>query len=161
MTALTSVDVAGGQALGLARLSHQALVEIDEEACATLRLNRPGWDVIEDDIRSPEVLRRAESEWYRVDLLAGGVPCPPFSVAGKQLGEDDERDLFPAMLELARLARPRAVLIENVRGLISRNSMTIGSGSLTLCRTWGMRSGDGSSITRVTTGCPNCVRELP
>ena len=124
MTALTSIEMcagAGGQALGLeqAGFAHQALVEIDGEACATLRSNRPGWDVIEGDIRSTEVLRRAETEWYRVDLLAGGVPCPPFSLAGKQLGEDDERDLFPAMLELALRARPRAVLIENVRGLLS------------------------------------------
>ena len=104
---------------GAGGFAHQALVEVDGEACATLRANRPGWDVIEGDIRSAEVIQRAETEWYRVDLLAGGVPCPPFSLAGKQLGEDDERDLFPAMLELARRARPRAVLIENVRGLLS------------------------------------------
>src|SRR5439155_95660 len=53
-----------------------------------------------------------------VDLLSGGVPCPPFSFAGKQLGEDDERDLFPVMLAMAEALAPKAVMIENVRGLL-------------------------------------------
>lgn len=53
-----------------------------------------------------------------LDLLAGGVPCPPFSAAGKQLGRDDERDLFPRMLDLIEQLKPRAVMIENVRGLV-------------------------------------------
>ena len=50
---------------------------------------------------------------------AGGVPCPPFSIAGKQLGRGDERDVFPAALRLVGETRPRAVLLENVRGLAS------------------------------------------
>ncbi len=54
----------------------------------------------------------------RVDLLAGGVPCPPFSIAGKQLGNLDERDLFPEALRLIAECAPKAVLIENVRGLL-------------------------------------------
>ena len=52
-----------------------------------------------------------------IDLLAGGVPCPPFSIAGKQLGAGDERDLFPHALRLTAETGPRAVLLENVRGL--------------------------------------------
>ncbi|GAA3770199.1 DNA cytosine methyltransferase [Streptomyces phyllanthi] len=62
-----------------------------------------------------------EPEWLQpgqLDLLAGGVPCPPFSAAGKQLGRDDERDLFPRMLDLVEELKPRAVMIENVRGLV-------------------------------------------
>lgn len=51
-------------------------------------------------------------------MLAGGVPCPPFSVAGKQLGENDERDLFPEALRLIKEIRPRAVMLENVRGFL-------------------------------------------
>jgi DNA (cytosine-5)-methyltransferase 1 len=68
-----------------------------------------------------EVREGSGSSWLQpgqLDLLAGGVPCPPFSAAGKQLGRDDERDLFPRMLELVEDLKPRAVMIENVRGLV-------------------------------------------
>lgn len=51
-------------------------------------------------------------------MLSGGVPCPPFSIAGKQLGSDDERDLFPQMLRLVEDINPKVVMIENVRGLL-------------------------------------------
>src|SRR4051794_604834 len=53
------------------------------------------------------------------DLPGGGVPCPPFSIAGKQLGGDDERDLFPEALRLAAEIQPRAVMLENVPGFAS------------------------------------------
>ncbi len=119
---LTSVEVcagAGGQALGLeqAGFEHLACVEIDQQACETLHLNRPEWNVVEGDLREV-VASEALSEHTGCDLLAGGVPCPPFSLAGKQLGADDERDLFPAILDLTEQLNPRAVLIENVRGLL-------------------------------------------
>lgn len=106
----------GGQALGLeaAGFAHAAAIEIDEAACATLRLNRPTWKVIEDDVRTVD-----PKDYEGVDLLAGGVPCPPFSIAGKQLGKDDERDLFPVALGMVRKAKPRAVLLENVPGFAS------------------------------------------
>ena len=94
---------------------HAALVEIDATSCATLRSNRPLWNVIQEDVRS-------FNGWpYRgVDLLSGGIPCPPFSVAGKQLGRDDERDLFPAVLRLVQEIAPKVVMIENVRGLLDK-----------------------------------------
>lgn len=109
----------GGQALGLALagFQHAALVEIDQDACATLRSNRPEWPIINDDIRSPE--RFVVEDHVGIDLLAGGVPCPPFSVAGKQLGSDDERDLFPAAIRLIEVLTPRAIMLENVRGLMA------------------------------------------
>jgi DNA (cytosine-5)-methyltransferase 1 len=53
-----------------------------------------------------------------IELVAGGVPCPPFSHAGKQLGADDERDMFPEALRLVEEASPLAVMLENVRGLL-------------------------------------------
>lgn len=115
---LKSIEIcagAGGQALGLeqAGFEHLALVEIEHAACDTLRLNRPSWNVIEGDIHTFTATEfRGE-----IDLLAGGVPCPPFSVAGKQLGADDERDLFPEALRLVAECEPRAVMIENVRGI--------------------------------------------
>ena len=107
---------AGGQSIGLelAGFQHAAAIEIDPAACRTLRQNRPSWAVLEGDVRS------VDGRQYRgIDLLAGGVPCPPFSIAGKQLGPDDERDLFPEALRLVDEARPRAVMLENVRGLAS------------------------------------------
>ncbi len=106
---------AGGQALGLeqAGFEPQALVEIEKACCNTLRVNRPNWNVIEGDIKEFD-----GTPYQGVDLLAGGVPCPPFSKAGKQLGRDDERDLFPEALRLVGEIKPRAVMLENVRGFL-------------------------------------------
>ena len=106
----------GGAALGLERAGfcHVALIDNNPHACATLRTNRPYWNVIEGDIRQAE-----SSPWRDIDLLSGGLPCPPFSIAGKQLGSDDDRDLFPVMLRIVKVTRPRAVLIENVRGILT------------------------------------------
>ncbi|MGW1155458.1 DNA cytosine methyltransferase [Streptomyces rubiginosohelvolus] len=128
----TSVEIcagAGGQALGLhdALFRHLALIEIDPHAVETLRANVEGnddWDgctVKQADLTTldPKGLRlELGLEPGDLDLLAGGVPCPPFSVAGKQLGPDDERDLFPTMLNLVDELEPKAVMIENVRGLL-------------------------------------------
>lgn len=107
---------AGGQALGLeqAGFEHVALVEIEPPACATLRKNRPNWNVIEADVKNFHA-----HQYKGIDLFAGGVPCPPFSVAGKQLGHDDDRDLFPEALRLVKECEPKAVMLENVRGLFS------------------------------------------
>lgn len=115
---LTCVEIcagAGGQALGLAMAGfvHVALVEYEHEYCNVLKANRPEWNVICADVH------KFDGHPYEgVDLLAGGVPCPPFSVAGKQLGKDDERDLFPEAIRLIREIRPRAVMLENVRGFL-------------------------------------------
>lgn len=115
---------AGGQALGLhnAGFHHTALVEIDPFACMTLRRNNEelnlGWGrIVEDDLKSFCELTAPQ---YRgqITLVAGGVPCPPFSKAGRQLGKDDERDLFPTALEIVRRVQPKAVLLENVAGLM-------------------------------------------
>jgi len=115
---LTCVEIcagAGGQALGLeaAGFDHLAQLEIDKHACATLRLNRPHWNVVEADVRD-----FSAKPYCDIDLLAGGVPCPPFSKAGKQLGSNDERDLFPEALRLVEECQPKAVLLENVRGFL-------------------------------------------
>lgn len=106
---------AGGQGLGLemAGFDHSALVELEPAACATLRLNRPAWNVIEGDLRL-----FSGTPYKGIDLMAGGVPCPPFSKAGKQLGAKDERDLFPEAIRLVDECRPQAVMLENVRGLL-------------------------------------------
>lgn len=106
----------GGQALGLemAGFDHTGVVEYEPAFCTTLRTNRPHWNVLQTDIRH----LRAE-DFRGTDVVAGGVPCPPFSVAGKQLGPNDERDMFPAALHIVSVVKPRAVLLENVQGLAS------------------------------------------
>ncbi|MBQ9429936.1 MAG: DNA cytosine methyltransferase [Kiritimatiellae bacterium] len=115
---LTCVEIcagAGGQAIGLenAGFEHVALVEYESDYCAVLRNNKPNWNVICADVHKFD-----GSPYVGVDLLAGGVPCPPFSVASKQLGENDERDLFPEAIRLISEIKPRAVMLENVRGLL-------------------------------------------
>jgi DNA (cytosine-5)-methyltransferase 1 len=132
---LTSVEIcagAGGQAVGLhdAGFNHLALVEWDPHAVETLKANVSGWpgwskkraNALEPmdvkDFLESDVCARLELEPEDLDLLAGGVPCPPFSLAGKRLGEDDERDLFPAALKIVKALRPKAVMIENVRGIL-------------------------------------------
>jgi DNA (cytosine-5)-methyltransferase 1 len=115
LTVLELCAGAGGQALGLeqAGFDHTALIEIDADACRTLRHNRPDWNVINGDVTAFDAKR------YRgVDLVAGGLPCPPFSVAGKQRGEADERNLFPSAFRIIQEVQPKAVMIENVRGLL-------------------------------------------
>lgn len=119
MRSLSCIEIcagAGGQALGLeeAGFEHEGAVEIDAAACETLRSNRPAWRVLHQDVRD-----LSGSSFKGIDLFAGGVPCPPFSIAGRQLGEDDERDLFPTALRLVEQAKPRAVLLENVPGFAS------------------------------------------
>jgi DNA (cytosine-5)-methyltransferase 1 len=106
----------GGQALGLelAGFEHAALIENDKAACNTLRLNRPHWNVVEHDLFEPLKL----SSYKGIDLVAGGLPCPPFSIAGKQLGEGDERNLFNVGINYVDEIRPKAVMFENVKGML-------------------------------------------
>lgn len=108
MASLTCIELcagAGGQALGLegAGFEHLAMVDLDEHCCATLRYNRPHWKVIQGDITQMTDARWAPK---RVDLLAAGLPCPPFSIAGKQLGRDDER-----VYCVFRRVHPRSILL--------------------------------------------------
>ncbi|NBE53316.1 DNA cytosine methyltransferase [Streptomyces boluensis] len=118
---------AGGQTLGLERAGfrHRLAVELDRHAAATLKHNLVeflGYSAEEaddtvriGDVADSEVLDPKECD--NLDLLAGGVPCPPFSIAGKQLGTADERDLFAWAVELCGKTQPKALLLENVRGL--------------------------------------------
>lgn len=118
---LTSLELcagAGGQALGLERagFAHIGLVEVEKACRATLRANRPAWNVLEADQSNMKTLDA--SAFAGVSLLAGGLPCPPFSKAGKQLGAADERNLFPDFLRVVDQTRPDAILVENVRGFL-------------------------------------------
>src|SRR6266540_5560120 len=116
---------AGGLALGThqAGFAHLALVELDHRACETLRANvaydhdRPQvegrWSLREGDVHQVDWTPYAG----RVDLLAGGAPCQPFSLGGVHRGDEDRRNLFPEVFRALREARPRAFVLENVRGL--------------------------------------------
>ena len=117
---------AGGQALGLhnAGFHHELLIEIDHDACHTLRTNNQnlglGWGhLICGDLNEFERLE-AHKFKGRIDLVAGGVPCPPFSKAGNQLGQGDDRDLFPVALKIVEKVKPLAVMLENVPGLYEK-----------------------------------------
>ncbi|MEV5162849.1 DNA (cytosine-5-)-methyltransferase [Streptomyces sp. NPDC053728] len=119
---------AGGQTLGLERAGfhHRLAIELDHQAAETLRCNLVEFlgysreeaerSVRVGDVADPAVWNPA-IDAENVDLLAGGVPCPPFSIAGKQLGTSDERDLFAWAIELCGKVQPKALLLENVRGL--------------------------------------------
>jgi DNA (cytosine-5)-methyltransferase 1 len=112
---------AGGLALGVARagFKHLAVVEWDSDACSTLRLNSgrvrqmKDWNIHECDVRHFDYQSARED----IHLLAGGVPCQPFSIGGKHRGHRDERNLFPDLIHAIRQLRPKAVLVENVKGL--------------------------------------------
>lgn len=118
----------GGQALGLemAGFNHIALVEYEKEYCDVLKANRPGWNVICEDVHNFD-----GTIYHDIDLFAGGVPCPPFSVASNQLGENDERDLFPEAIRLVKEIKPRAVMLENVRGFLDSKFDTYRNSILT------------------------------
>ena len=116
MTDLSVVEICaggGGQAIGLERAEWlvAAAVDNDPHACSTLSTNRPSWSVIERNLADLD-----GTQFRGVDLLAGGLPCPPFSRAGSQSGADDARDLFPEAVRLIRECRPSAVMLENVKG---------------------------------------------
>lgn len=111
---------AGGLALGLEQAGFDGLayVEINGDACETLRRNRPGWNVIEEDVHE------IDFQQYdgRVDLVSGGFPCQAFSMAGKRLGFGDIRGtLFSEVIRCANETHPKMLLMENVKGLLSHD----------------------------------------
>lgn len=123
MKSLELFTGAGGLALGthLAGFEHIALVEWNKDACETLRRNSrevalPGvnhWRVLQADIHTLDF-----NPFGPVELVAGGVPCQPFSLGGKHQGMNDERDMFPDFVRAVRDLKPKAFIIENVKGLL-------------------------------------------
>jgi DNA (cytosine-5)-methyltransferase 1 len=123
---LTSVELfagAGGLGMGLslAGFRHLAVVEWDRWAADTIRENtRRGHPLVSDwplhagDVRAFDFSSIKEP----VDVVAGGPPCQPFSICGKHGGHDDARNMFPATVEVVRRLRPRAFIVENVKGLL-------------------------------------------
>lgn len=114
----------GGLALAMHRAGFRHLLvnELERRPCETLRVNgaasRPdaphGWPLVPGDVRAVDFTPLAE----RVDVVAGGVPCQPWSLGGAHRGWDDQRNLWPELFRCVRETRPKAVLAENVRGLL-------------------------------------------
>ncbi|MCY2968640.1 MAG: DNA (cytosine-5-)-methyltransferase [Planctomycetota bacterium] len=111
----------GGLALGMsaAGFQHEAVVEFDHDCCETLRLNRgrkiehvQDWPIVETDVRG------FDFDSVTADVVGGGVPCQPFSLGGKHLAERDARDMFPAFAKAVERLRPKAFVVENVKGLL-------------------------------------------
>lgn len=120
----TCVDVfagAGGLSLGLKLAGWQTLIasEYDRAACETYRRNFSGVRVIEGDVRDIDW----ENLRGKVDLVAGGPPCQPFSVAGNQMAHEDKRDMLPEFVRAIREIRPQLLLMENVAGLTTTRNL--------------------------------------
>lgn len=122
MNAVELYAGAGGLAMGvsLAGFTPLAVVEWDKWACDTIRENQrrgfpllANWPLHEGDVRKFDWSGITEE----VDLLAGGPPCQPFSMGGKHKAHDDNRDMFPATVDIVRRLRPKAFIVENVKGL--------------------------------------------
>jgi DNA (cytosine-5)-methyltransferase 1 len=115
----------GGMALGTARAGfrHRAVVEWDADACATLRLNASAgrghagnWSIVQADVTNYNFSIHRDD----VDCVVAGPPCQPFSLGGKHLGQDDNRNMFPHAIRAVREIKPKAFILENVRGLLRR-----------------------------------------
>lgn len=127
-TTLNSVELfagAGGLALGISNAGffHQATIERDINACFTIRTNQQrGLQSVADGSVFQADLSQFDFTTLKIpgeiDLLAGGPPCQPFSQGGKHQGSDDERDMFPHFLRAVRELKPKAILVENVKGLL-------------------------------------------
>lgn len=126
---MTSIELfagAGGLAMGasLAGFRSLGVVEWDKWACDTVRQNQTrgyplvsNWPLFEGDVRRWVQSLDCSSIRDHLDLLAGGPPCQPFSMGGKHQAFLDTRDMFPATVDVVRRLRPRAFIVENVKGL--------------------------------------------
>jgi DNA (cytosine-5)-methyltransferase 1 len=122
MRALELFAGAGGLAMGvsLAGFKPLGVVEWDRWACDTIRENQQrdfplvrDWPLTEGDVREFDLAGIPEG----IELIAGGPPCQPFSIGGKHGAYNDERDMFPTSVGIVRQVRPKAFILENVRGL--------------------------------------------
>ena len=126
---LRSVELfsgAGGLALGIGKagFQHEAVIERDKYACDTVRENQAlGHELVRDWTLYPHDVTEFDFSRLRsdIDLVAGGPPCQPFSIGGKHRGHHDNRDMFPQVIRAVRTLQPRAILVENVRGLLRKS----------------------------------------
>ncbi len=121
VTAIELFAGAGGLALGLEQAGINTLehVELDKACCETLKINRPNWNVVCDDIHNVDFTVYRD----KVDIVTGGFPCQAFSQAGKRLGFDDTRGtLFHEFARCVKEVHPKMFMAENVKGLLSHDN---------------------------------------
>ncbi len=119
MKAIELFAGAGGLALGTASagFKHEAVIEWNRNACNTIRENtRRG--VVDWPLREVDVHQFDFKPYFGADLVAGGPPCQPFSIGGKHRGQNDSRNLFPEAVRAVREIQPKAIIVENVKGLL-------------------------------------------
>lgn len=121
LTCLSLFSGGGGLDVGFERagFQHVASFEILDICGETLRRNRPAWDV-RSGIHAGDVCKASFSAFRGVDVVHGGPPCQPFSVAGKQAGADDPRNMWGEFIRCVKQTRPRAFIAENVVGLLDK-----------------------------------------
>ncbi len=120
---------AGGLALGMGNAGFEpsSVVEWNESACSTIRLNQQrgikqvaGWNLFQGDAREFDYTSVAE----RITVVSGGPPCQPFSLGGSHKAYNDQRDMFPEAIRAVRELKPEAFIFENVKGLLRQSFST-------------------------------------
>ena len=104
----------GGLSLGFESAGFKSIgMEMDENCCITYNENLKG--------KCNQEFITSKTEFPKADVIIGGPPCQPFSVVGKQLGNDDKRNGFPAFIKAVDKVQPPIWMFENVRGMMYRN----------------------------------------
>lgn len=118
MRSLELFSGCGGLAKGLeqAGFEHCAFVEFNKWACKSLRANFNPMLVHETDVRKFDF-----ASVGKVDIVAGGPPCQPFSLGGLSRAHEDSRDMFPEAIRAIHELRPKAFVFENVKGLLRKS----------------------------------------
>lgn len=118
MRSLEIFSGAGGLAKGLelAGFQHVGFVELNKHACNSLRLNFEEEKVFQGDVKDYDF-----SSLDKIDVVAGGPPCQPFSLGGKHKAHDDSRDMFPFAIKAIEVLQPKAFIFENVKGLLRKS----------------------------------------
>jgi DNA (cytosine-5)-methyltransferase 1 len=121
LTSLSLFSGGGGLDLGFeqAGFAHAASYEILDICGETLRSNRPRWNVYSGTDQG-DVVRAGFAQYRSIDVVHGGPPCQPFSIAGKQEGMNDPRNMWPSFIRCVLQARPRAFVAENVPGILDQ-----------------------------------------
>lgn len=140
MTAFSIFSGAGGMDIGVRQAGFEimACIELDHNCCETLRENirRANYDtkVYEGDIRAYDPMAIMDELGVKageIDLLFGGPPCQAFSQIGKQLSLEDERGmLLYQVIRYAEVIRPNAIMMEQVKGLLTAKDLNGTSGGV-------------------------------